>query len=144
MTKWQELIKRYAGGRPICNCGDAYYSLCGHEISIDEAGRRIERFDAPACPHGCSANQIMAKEYIATKVLEDLGGQVAEIPELNSAKHCPACGMKGESTDVCLECQQVKWRFLVEYVRVGMESQMKRTCPTCKFTWYEKTFSEIA
>lgn len=54
MTAWQKLIVRYAGRRQICNCDEAYY---------DKDGR---------CRSGCSANQIIAKEEIAKKVLRDL------------------------------------------------------------------------
>lgn len=65
---WQELVKRYADGRPICNCGEAYYTPCGH--GIDGTGRR--RTDMLACQHGCSANKIYAKEEIAGRVLAEL------------------------------------------------------------------------
>lgn len=65
---WQDLVKRYANGRPICNCGDAYYTPCGR--GIDGTGR--ERTDMLACQYGCSANQIFAKEEIAARVLAEL------------------------------------------------------------------------
>lgn len=67
-----------------------------------------------------------------------------EYPELNSVERCPACGADGRVTDVCLECQHVRWKFAKEYVELALQPQIKRTCPTCNFYWYEKTFSEIA
>jgi len=65
---WQELVKRYADGRPICNCGEAYYTPCGH--GIDGDGRK--RTDILTCQFGCSANRIFAKEEIARRVLAEL------------------------------------------------------------------------
>ncbi len=70
---WQELVKRYANGRPICNCGDAYYSPCGS--GIDSTGR--ERTDILDCEYGCSTNQISAKEDIAKRVLYELNTKKA-------------------------------------------------------------------
>lgn len=69
MTKWKKLILRYADGRPICNCGEAYYSPCGH--GIDSSGKR--RTDMLACRGGCSANLTAVMEDIATRVLAELG-----------------------------------------------------------------------
>lgn len=63
---WKELIKKYADGRPVCNCGDAYYTPCG--VGIDRDGRH--RTDMLACNHGCGANQYEAKEEIAKKIVE--------------------------------------------------------------------------
>lgn len=71
-TAFQKLIKRYAKGRQICNCGNAYYKNCGHGSSFDsKLGRWIDRDDMPTCEHGCSANQISAKEYVAEEVLKE-------------------------------------------------------------------------
>ncbi len=53
LTAWQKLVIKYADGRTICNCGDAYY---------DETGN---------CAYGCSANCLNAQEYIAKRVLDD-------------------------------------------------------------------------
>lgn len=64
-TAWQALIKIHANGRPVCNCGDAYYSPCG--VGIDGAGNK--RDDMIACDGGCSFNKITAKDYIAKRVL---------------------------------------------------------------------------
>lgn len=66
-TAWEKLIKVYADGRPVCNCGQAYYEACGE--GIDRDGQY--RTDMLSCKHGCSANQIHAKEYIAARVLAD-------------------------------------------------------------------------
>lgn len=63
---WERLIDRYADGRPICNCRQAYYSPTGHGIV-----NGVERTDILDCEYGCSANQISAKRYIATRVLQD-------------------------------------------------------------------------
>ena len=52
---WRELVRLYANGRKICNCGDAY---------AKEDGR---------CEYGCSAAQIFTREDIAKKVLKDHG-----------------------------------------------------------------------
>jgi hypothetical protein len=51
---WSELIERYADGRKLCNCRQAYY---------DENGQ---------CKHGCQANQYNLKDEIARRVLEEL------------------------------------------------------------------------
>lgn len=67
INNFEKLIERYADGRQICNCRNAYYENCGHAIKGDK-----EVFDYPACNHGCSANQISAKEYIADRVVQDL------------------------------------------------------------------------
>ncbi len=66
---WKDLVVRYADGRPICNCGDAYYSPCG--VGIDRTGK--SRTDMLACKYGCSSNKITAKEEIAGKVIKELG-----------------------------------------------------------------------
>lgn len=64
---WKDLIVLYADGRPICNCGDAYYSPCGKGYKGGEY-----RTDLLACKHGCSANQMAARDYIAARVGRDL------------------------------------------------------------------------
>lgn len=66
--EWSEIIKRYADDKPICNCGEAYYTPCGH--GIDAQGKR--RTDMLACQYGCQANQYGVKNYIARRVLEEL------------------------------------------------------------------------
>lgn len=69
MTHWEELIVAYADGQTICNCGQAYAAPCA--TGIDAQGRW--RNDLMACRSGCSANQLDAKEYIAKRVMSDLG-----------------------------------------------------------------------
>lgn len=64
---WKQLVKKYADGKPICNCGDAYYTPCGE--GIDAEGRH--RKDMLVCNHGCSWNQFDAKEQIAKKIVEE-------------------------------------------------------------------------
>jgi len=61
---FKRLIKRYADGRPICNCGDAYYSPCGDGVD----GQGTRRTDMLVCQNGCSTNLIVAKEYVAEMV----------------------------------------------------------------------------
>lgn len=63
---WKELVKRYADGRPICNCGEAWLYPCA--VGIDAQGRH--RTDMPACRHGCSANLIDTKYEIARRLTE--------------------------------------------------------------------------
>ena len=61
-------IKRYAGDRQRCNCGDAWYKNCGE--GIDETGKR--RHDLPACEYGCEYNQRRAAEEIIAAALGEL------------------------------------------------------------------------
>lgn len=65
-TAWEELVKRYADGRTICNCGQAYATPCGHGIH-----KGVERHDLLVCAGGCSGNQIAAKEEIAKRVIAE-------------------------------------------------------------------------
>lgn len=66
-TGFQKLIQRYAKGKTICNCQEAYYENCGEGYLNGK-----HRTDLPICKHGCSANQIAAKEHIAAAVLQEL------------------------------------------------------------------------
>jgi hypothetical protein len=66
--EWRKLIKRYANGKPLCNCDEAYYTPCGK--GYDETGAR--RDDMLACEWGCQANQHAVKDYIAGQVLTEL------------------------------------------------------------------------
>ena len=70
---FKKLIIKYAEGRSICNCGEAYLANCGEASILDENGDWKKVKDYPVCQYGCSANQIIAKEYIAKRVLADLG-----------------------------------------------------------------------
>jgi hypothetical protein len=71
-TAFETLIERYADGRSICNCGEAYYSNTGDGYKKVN-GRLEHRTDLPICDGGCSANQIDAKEYVAERALKELG-----------------------------------------------------------------------
>ena len=70
-------IKRYAGDRQRCNCGDAWYKNCGE--GIDATGKR--RHDLPACEYGCEYNQKRAAEEIIAAALGEL---VAINPSINA------------------------------------------------------------
>ena len=63
---WKELIAKYAEGRTICNCGDAYYFPVGE--GIDAKG--CQRSDMMVCSYGCSAAQLIARDYIADRILK--------------------------------------------------------------------------
>jgi len=78
---WQELVKRYADGRPICNCGEAYYTPCGH--GTDKEGRK--RTDMLVCQYGCAANIIAAREEIAGRVIAELPPNQAAAPDAGNA-----------------------------------------------------------
>lgn len=72
---WENLIKRYAGDKKICNCGQAYYSMTGEAWLYKDNGERMEKlFNRPVCQYGCQSNKYSVKEYIATRVLEELNG----------------------------------------------------------------------
>ena len=64
---WEILIKHYADGRTVCNCGLAYYSLDGKAVKV--SGEEINNH--PYCKYGCMANKWYAKDEIAKKVLTD-------------------------------------------------------------------------
>lgn len=64
---WRTLVEKYADGRQICNCGEAYYAEDGEAWMGD---KKIT--NAKHCKWGCSANQIFARDEIAAKVLESL------------------------------------------------------------------------
>src|ERR1700691_4795579 len=51
---FEKLIARYADGRHICNCRQAYYNKNGQ------------------CEWGCSANQIFAKEEVGRRALAEI------------------------------------------------------------------------
>ena len=60
-TAWGRLIGKYAKGKPVCNCGKAYY--------YREKGD--PRTEYRNCRYGCLANQYAVKEYIAKCIEED-------------------------------------------------------------------------
>lgn len=57
IVSFEKLVKVYAHGRPICNCGRAYYSVCSGKLS---------------CVGGCQSNQYNAADDIAGLVLKDI------------------------------------------------------------------------
>jgi len=64
---WCRIIERFADGRQICNCGEAYLTPCG-EVWINS-----ERMtDYPICQYGCDSAQYQAKLYIADRVEAEL------------------------------------------------------------------------
>lgn len=67
-SDWNNLVERFADGRQICNCGDAYYTPCGHGSVVNAVGVRVERTDLPICRYGCSTNQLFTKYEIAKRV----------------------------------------------------------------------------
>lgn len=60
---WERLVERFADGRGICNCRQAYTTPCG--VAFRD-GERIENW--PVCRYGCQAAQLDAKHDIATRV----------------------------------------------------------------------------
>ena len=72
-TAWEALVERYADGRPLCNCRQAYYSPCGVGSAFNPAtGKYENRTDLLVCKHGCQSNQIAAKNEIAEKIVEEM------------------------------------------------------------------------
>lgn len=65
---WKAIVKHYAKGKPICNCENAYYTLCGK--GFDREGNL--RTDLPACTGGCDCNQILCRNEIAKQIINDL------------------------------------------------------------------------
>lgn len=58
-TPYERLVRYYANGRKVCNCGQAYRALDG------------------GCRYGCSANQISAYNEIAGHIENQFfGGRV--------------------------------------------------------------------
>ena len=68
-TNFQKLVKRYARGKTICICKEGYQENCGEGYL-----NGVHRTDllVLVCRHGCSANQIATKDYIATMALREL------------------------------------------------------------------------
>lgn len=64
---FKALVKRYADGRPICNCGEAYYSPCGEGYVNGE-----RRSDILVCQYGCSYAQLTTRNEVAERVLKEL------------------------------------------------------------------------
>lgn len=71
---WKTLVQRYADGRQVCNCGNAYYTNCGTARTLNTStGEWVTTHDNPSCENGCDANKHAVKDDIARRVLADLG-----------------------------------------------------------------------
>ena len=64
---WQALVERYADGRPLCNCRDAYYST-GGKYSLGG----VEHNDGLYCKGGCNAAWYEARQHVARSVIAEL------------------------------------------------------------------------
>lgn len=62
LTAWETLIERYADGRAICNCRQAYY------MDAESKG----------CENGCQWNQYHVRDEIARRALAEMGIPVTE------------------------------------------------------------------
>lgn len=70
---WRLLVERYANGRPICNCRNAYYST--EEVTERRTtGGPFITSTRHFCDGGCQANQYLVRDRIAEKVLEEIQG----------------------------------------------------------------------
>ena len=81
---FQKLIERYADGKPICNCRDAYYKPIGRGCIRRGDGNYEWREDLPACEYGCEYNRERAKEYVAERVVEELKEELANYDEIQT------------------------------------------------------------
>lgn len=63
---YRKMVKHFADGRKICNCGEAWYTAA-------PTPRDAELYGDYYCAHGCSSNQIAAK-YELVHRLAKLGG----------------------------------------------------------------------
>lgn len=61
---WHALVVRFANGRPLCNCRDAYYATDGKGY---RGGERVA--DLHHCKDGCSANILTTRDEIAQRVI---------------------------------------------------------------------------
>ena len=58
-----KLLLRYADGRQLCNCNEAYEGL----VKAYVVGKGYVM--VPGCVHGCSTNKIDAKEEVAERLV---------------------------------------------------------------------------
>lgn len=68
---FKKLVKFFADGRTVCNCGQAYLTNCG----VGYIGF-AKVMDIPTCAGGCSSAQISAKYEIADRSVTLLGQRV--------------------------------------------------------------------
>lgn len=69
------LLTRYADGRTICNCGNAYYSDGGEYLRTGPNGT-TRHYDGKYCKGGCASAQISAIEHVAQMVAIEAGFDV--------------------------------------------------------------------
>lgn len=78
-TAWERLVERFADGRPVCNCRQAYYTRNPnpHSNPIYRLDGVIIGYGEPPlhCAHGCSANKLQARDEIAERVEKLLDGR---------------------------------------------------------------------
>ncbi|MDE2107320.1 MAG: hypothetical protein KGL39_59540 [Patescibacteria group bacterium] len=79
---WHILVRRYADGRDVCNCGEAWYARIGDQLTDwDGHGwRSVVNGDPMRCAYGCRANQLSCKHEIAQRVVEELLCDAAYVP----------------------------------------------------------------
>lgn len=70
--EWEKLIERDADGRPICNCGQAYYAEDGEYMVAGGPNHGKIFHNGKHCKWGCSANQYAVKDEIAARVIAEL------------------------------------------------------------------------
>lgn len=63
-TNFERLIQRYANGKEICKCRNAYIES---PVVAIISGENV--YGPPICSGGCSYNSIKAKEYVADMVV---------------------------------------------------------------------------
>jgi hypothetical protein len=77
-TPRKTLIKRYANGRKVCNCGLAWYGTHGEKhVSDGSGGWKVVPNDT-ACEYGCGYNQNRAADEICLRVCEEFGIEADE------------------------------------------------------------------
>jgi Restriction alleviation protein Lar len=88
---WRDLVRRFANGRPICNCKEAYLTPVGQ--GIDAVGD--PRTDMLVCAYGCQNNRIIARDQIAAQIHRELHEKTvgkAAMDAKTGLKPCPCCG----------------------------------------------------
>lgn len=92
-NEWEDLVRRYANGRSICNCGNAYYSEGG---TYWKTGSTETFHDGQYCKDGCSANCCTVKDDVAKRALAELSQMAAERNQLLAkvGRLARSCGEK--------------------------------------------------
>lgn len=75
MTGWQKLVERYKDDRQVCNCGQAWYTRIGEEVSRWTGEHWIwePNMNSRACHYGCENNQYGCKNEIGERVAAEFG-----------------------------------------------------------------------